>query len=150
MPLWLHRYHLVATVGGGFAGLASILAVLLSSWAQVSVFSVIIYLILSLVCIWSILLGLRLAEGADLRPELRAFYLLQIPCFTSPLLSYQVGFGLIFYLGTLQNGNNFQFNLGGSWNLGLLTGNRFTLAINLVPVALLWVLRRSNPSLERP
>ena len=149
MHQWLQRLHVITTVGGGFTGLAVSLATLLNSWPQLKVLAVLLILGFCALCIWAIFVGLRLSEGAEVDRELRIFYLLQIPHITTPVLSFHAGFGLMLYVGVLPNGRNIQAQLGADWNAGVLHNEGWFFAINLIPMLLLWLLRRSNKSLER-
>jgi len=149
MSTWTQRFHLATTIGGGFTGLAVGLATLLSNWPQMKVLAVLLVLAYCLLCVWSISVGIRLAENGNVGPELRFFYLIQIPYFTTPALSFHVGLGFMLYIGTLSTGRNVQAQLGADWNTALLHGDGWLFAINVVPILVLWLMRRSNKSLER-
>ena len=149
MHQWLRRINVITTVGGGFTGLAVGLATLLSSWPQLKILAVLLVLGFCVLCIWAVYVGLRVAEGADAHRELTIFYTLQIPYFTTPVLSFHAGLGLMLYIGALSNGRNLQVQLGADWNAGLFNGDSWSFAVNLFPMLLLWLLRRSNTSLER-
>jgi ABC-type transport system involved in multi-copper enzyme maturation permease subunit len=149
MHQWLQRINVIATVGGGFTGLAVSLTTLVSSWSQLKAMAVLIVLGFCVLCAWAIYVGLLISEGATVSRQLTAFYILQIPSFTTPGLSFHAGFGFMLYIGDLPNGNNIQWQLGADWNAGLLSGDGWSFAINLFPILLLWLLRRSNKSLER-
>ncbi len=150
MPKWLRRINVITTVGGGFVGVVASITTLLSNWHQLKLMVVLVFLGFCVLCFWSIFIGLLLAEGEDPRRELRIFYLLQIPNFTTPLLSFHVGFGLMLYVGSLANGQNAQVQLGTDWNAGLFSGDGWYLAINLFPILLLWLLRPFNRSPGQP
>jgi hypothetical protein len=47
------------------------------------------------------------------------------------------------YVGALSNGRNLQAQLGTDWNAGLLSGDGWFFAINVIPILLLWLVRRS-------
>jgi len=143
MNHWLRRNHLIFTVGGGFTGLAVSLATLIGNWSGLTKLAVILVLAFCALCGWAIVVGLRLSEGAADLPQLRLFYLIQIPNFTSPLLSFHAGFGVMLYLGSLPNGQNIQAQLGADWNGAILNGNGWTFAINVIPIILLWFIRPS-------
>jgi hypothetical protein len=149
MTTWTRRFHLATTIGGGFTGLAVGLATLLNNWPQLKVLAVLLVVAYSLLCVWSIWVGFRLAENENVDPELRFFYLIQIPYFTTPALSFHAGFGVMLYIGTLSTGRNIQVQLGADWNTALFHGDSWLFAINVVPISVLWLIRRSNKSLER-
>ena len=149
MHPWVQRFHVITTVGGGFTGLANGLATLLSGWPQLKALAVLLVFGYCALCIWVISVGLRLAEGGDAGPELRFFYILQIPYFTTPALSFRAGFGLMLYIGALSNGHNVQAQLGADWQGAILSNDGWFFALNIVPILLLWLVRRSNKSLER-
>jgi hypothetical protein len=148
MHTWIRRLHLATTIGGGFSGLAVGLATLLSNWPQLKVLAVVLVLAYCLLCVWSISVGVRLAENSNVDEELRFFYLVQIPYFTTPALSFHVGFGFMLYIGTLSTGRNIHAQLGADWNTALFHGDGWLFAINVVPILVLWLIRRSNKSLE--
>jgi hypothetical protein len=149
MTTWIRRFHLATTIGGGFTGLAIGLAALLNNWPQLKVLAILLVLAYCLLCVWSISVGFRLAEESDVSPELRFFYLVQIPYFTTPALSFHAGFGFMLYIGTLTTGRNVQVQLGADWNTALFHGDGWLFAVNVVPIIVLWIMRRSNKSLER-
>ena len=149
MPKWIRRIHILATIGGGFVGLAVGLATLVNGWGQSKVLAVVLVLAYCVLCLWSIALGLWLVEGEDVGSDLRVFYFLQIPWVTTPVISFHAGFGAMLYLGVLPNGRNIQAQLGADWNTAFLTNEGWFLAINVVPLVMLWLARRSNTSLER-
>jgi hypothetical protein len=149
MTTWIRRFHLATTIGGGFTGLAVGLATLLNNWPQLKVLAVLLVVAYCLLCVWSIWVGFRLAENDNVDPELRFFYLIQIPYFTTPALSFHAGFGVMLYIGTLSTGRNIQAQLGADWNTALFHGDGWLFAINVVPISVLWLIRRSNKSLER-
>ena len=149
MHQWLQRINVITTVGGGFTGLAISLATLVSNWPQLKPLAVLLVLGFCVLCTWAICIGLLLAEGVDAGRGLTIFYVLQIPNFTTPVLSFHAGFGFMLYIGVLSNGQIIQGQLGADWNAGLRSGDSWSFAINLFPILLLWLLRRSNTSLER-
>jgi hypothetical protein len=149
MHQWLRRFHVIATVGGGFTGAALGLATLVGNWSQLNALAILLVFGLFSLCAWAITVGLRLSEGTDVHRELRLFYILQVPNFTTPVLSFHAGFGLMLYVGALPNGRNIQAQLGADWNGSILHDSGWFLAINIIPMIMLWLLQRSNKSLAR-
>jgi hypothetical protein len=149
MSTWTRRFHLATTIGGGFTGLAVGLATLLNNWPQLKLLAVVLVLAYCLLCLWCISVGLRLAENSEVGVELRFFYLVQIPYFTTPALSFHAGFGVMLYIGTLSTGRNIQGQLGADWNTALFHGDGWLFAINVVPILMLSLMRRPDKSLER-
>jgi hypothetical protein len=148
MHHWLRSFHIISTVGGGFTGLALGLATLLNSWSQLELLAILLVLAFGALCVWAISLGLRLANRTDVRHELLFFYVLQIPHFTTPVLAFHAGFGLMLYVGILPDGQNLRAQLGTDWSAAIVGEQRWLLAINIVPVVVLWLLRRSAQPLE--
>jgi len=143
---WPLRFHITLTVGGGFTGLTIVLMMLVNNGSQMSVTQILLALAFCLMSGWAISLGLRLTEGRNPLRELKAFYLIQIPYLTAPWFSYHLGLGVMLYVGALQNGRYIQLQLGADWQTALMGGDRFYFAINIVPVAVLWMLKRSVAS----
>ena len=143
MNKWPLRFHLTMTIGGGFAGFTIGVFTLVNNGGQLKAAAILLVLAFCGVCVWAISVGLRLAEGRNPIRELEAFYLLQIPYLTTPMFSYHLGLGVMLYLGVLQNGRNIQTQLGADWQGAFLGGDGFSFAINLVPIAVLWMLRRT-------
>jgi hypothetical protein len=149
MHPWVTRLHVIATVGGGFTGLAVTLAKLMGGWPQLKVAAVLVFSAFGAFFVWSIYVGLRLSEGGNVIRELRIFYVAQILHFTTPALSFHVGLGLMLYVGALPSGQNVLATVGAYWNTGIFQGEGWFLAVNIVPLIMLWLMRRSNNSLER-
>lgn len=139
---WLRRFHLIATVGGGFAGLAICLATVTGNWAQLKASAVVLMLAFAALCVWAIYLGVKLFEGRDVRRGLRFFYIIQLLNFTTPWFSFHAGFGLMLYLGVLADGQNFRIQLGADWTTSFLSGDSWSVAINVVPIIVLSIMNR--------
>jgi hypothetical protein len=150
MNKWPLRFHLTMTIGGGFAGFTFATSGLFDNWGQLTAAVIGLTAAFCGGCAWAVSLGLRLAEGRNPIRELRAFYLFQIPYFMTPFFPNHLGVGVMLYLGALQNGRIIHTQLGVDSQMALQTGDKFFFAINIVPLAVLWTLRRSQTSLTSP
>ncbi len=140
---WSKRLHLVLTVGGGFLGFCNIVQAIASDHDRQAAEWVIV-LIFAFLYFFGVVCGLRYNEGSDRWRPLLVYYLIQIPMFTSPSLSYffTSAFSLAFGLwgGTVGlNGG-----LGSTWMFTIHHMQPWGIAINLVPLLLLLSLFRVN------
>jgi hypothetical protein len=92
---------------------------------------------------WFVLIGLRFIEGREVSRELGVFYVLQVPRFAIPGISYYMGIGYMFFVGRMENGQHVNDNIGAVWQLQLLRGDQWNFAINVVPLVMLILLSRS-------
>jgi len=129
---------LISSIGGGFAGIT----VTFGQIFNISYFTLGHFIIfgsaLSLFG-YFIYAGLSFANDKINIKHLKIAFLLQIPWFTSPILSYKIASGLslscLFYPGSF----NFLYNIGSDFSFGIFDGQTWGIGFNLAAVGLYFV-----------
>lgn len=149
MKPWLRLTIITITVGGGFAGLLSTISAL-SSWTgtldfllKILGFALFAYVF---VC------GLMFANDANRTDPLFLAFAIQIPWVSTPLIVYQFAPGIHTALGLtssneagkLSFGLGWNFLLGSEWRLGLMHDRPWNLSVNLVALAICWLLSKQR------
>jgi hypothetical protein len=90
--------------------------------------------------------GLLLVQNPRKTLPLKIALVLQIPFFSSPILAYQFSTGtcVAFGLGQPAVSVVFFYNIGSQWYVHLLENVPWRMGVNIVPVILLAVLRRTT------
>jgi hypothetical protein len=158
MNAWFRRLLLILTIGGGFVGL--VLTTQFFSQAN----KVIAYImLLAFVALYGygILVGLKLSEGPTPLRHLRAYFILQIPLISSPLVAYRFCSGLQATVAMIPPSVGFDFRFGSEWHFAISSSDPWGVGVNLVALAIVVLLysrlavpaeeplSRPNQSLER-
>jgi len=143
LKIWYRRLFLVASVGGGFSGIAITSTQLFRSGQPPIVY--LIYIAVSAAYAAGIYGGIKLIEDEARGLSLLSWYfLVQIPAVSSPVITYLFWSGFSMYLSGGSNGFNWRALYGARWLVNLLRPEDVSVevGINLFALWATWFLRR--------
>ncbi len=155
MKPWLQGTLICLSVGGGFSGAALSLTLLRNAKLMPALIPIVFIFMYGFVAAAGVMFAL---DRRKTKPLLTAFAL-QIPYLGSPWLTYKFGAGLIAagFIGGPSAADNIGVRVGGEWffgafwRFGLMENAPWVLGVNIVPLAILIILRRAalqNQELE--
>ena len=142
MNIWLKRFFIIVSVGGGAVGFTAIVPQLFQDGHPVIYY--VMYCVAIFLNTFGIYSGITFVEnekkGIDL---LSQYFLFQIPILASPILSYQFTSGITAYLTLGSNGLLWGAHFGADWFFSLFqTEEKAALAgINFFALWANWFLR---------
>ncbi len=137
MNIWLRRFLVILTIGGGFVGVA----LMTESVFQAN--KVIAYIILvAFVCLYGygIFIGLKLSECPPPLKHLRLYFGLQIPFISSPVIAHQFSSGLHGTVAILQSTVTWGCRLGSECQFAILSSAPWGIGVNFVALAIVILL----------
>ena len=139
MNVWLRRFLVVLTVGGGFAGLVLTLQGIFVAqkpfWATYA-----IGLIFFALYAYGIFIGIFLSEGREPIWQLLFYFALQIPFISSPLFAYRFCAGLQVTVAVIGIGLGWDARFGSEWQFAILSSAPLGFGVNLVALMIVFVL----------
>ncbi len=150
MNTWVRWLHLVLTIGGGAAGIATALFALPGAIQKPLL--VIVAAAFIAFYAFGIYVGIQLARGRETRTSLLWFYGAQLPVLSSPILMFFVFSGANLNVGFVGGRLFANWALGSHFAAIWWTSAPWGLGINLVGLAMLALTLKmpSNYRLERP
>jgi hypothetical protein len=139
MNIWFRRFLVILTVGGGFLG-AVITANVVFSAKDMSVVGYAILTAFIGLYVYGIFAGMRLSENPSRYGHVLAFFLLQVPFFSSPILVYRFACGFHATVGVVGFSLGGMFRLGSDWQMAILQPNSWGVGINLFAAAVSFAL----------
>jgi hypothetical protein len=129
------------TVGGGFAGAMVTLPVLNSSYPLSAKMIAGAFVLAN---VYVVAAGLILVQNSRITSPLMLALAIQIPVFSSPILSYTYALGLYLVTGLTGTRLFFTYGFGARWQFFILREAPWTIGINIVPVILLIAVKLSH------
>src|SRR4051812_27799422 len=111
MNIWFRRFLVILTLGGGFLGAVMMANVAFTAKNTPVVGYVLMALFIGLY-VYGIFAGMRLSEEPTSYAHVLAFFLLQVPFVSSPLLVYRFACGLHVTVAMVGFGIGWMFRLG--------------------------------------
>lgn len=136
----LRRLNIILTIGGGFLGIAFTLQAFFSAKESNPVFYAMLTAFVALYA-YGIFAGFRLIEKEETK-HLIVFYWLQVPWFSSPLLTYHLASGFFLSVSLIDWRFNAAFRLGSDWRFSLFQSDPWGVGINLFALAMVIILHR--------
>jgi hypothetical protein len=134
---WFRRLLLILTIGGGFVGV--VLTMQFFSQANKGIAYATLLAFIALYG-YGIFVGLKLSEGPTPLRHLRAYFILQIPLISSPLVAYRFCSGLQATVAIIPPSFGFDFRLGSEWHFAVSSSDRWGIGVNLVALAIVFLL----------
>ncbi len=148
LNIWFRRFLAAVQIGGGFLGIITIFQSI--TQIELMIFNIIIVLLAFGFYSFSIYTGFLLNEGSDKAIFLtKILYMIQIPYFTTPIIScyFYSGFYIIISTGIINV--NFNYQLGSSWALTLFDkATQFAIGMNFVAVIIFAILYKLTENLS--
>ena len=143
IALWLARTNLVASIGGGAIGLFAVIAALQAN-PSVTRFAILVYLLAAAFFTYGVVLGIRLAEGRDIRFGFLIFYGLQIPQISTSILSFHINAGANIVGQLSASGFRMSGGFGSDFSFHLWQVMPWQIGLNVLPVILLLAVAMTN------
>lgn len=134
MKPWQKNVHLIASIGGGFAGFLT--TFIPFGQQPFSVGLLLLVLLFMSLFGYGIYAGLKFAANTVDDRSLLIFYALQIPWLTSPVLSYQLASVGQITFGFRGFSIHAQYYLGSNWFCSVFQPNTFGLGVNFLALGL--------------
>jgi len=136
---------LIGSIVGGGLTLATLLSMLTRG---LSVRVLPIFLVAALLYAIGLAAGVLFAQNDARRGLIRFYYVLQLLWVTSPFVSFRFVSGAHVMPGIVGEKITFSYGLGSVWHVAGSSAASWGIGINLVALAVLWLLR--NPAKKRP
>jgi hypothetical protein len=144
MKIWFRRFFILVSIGGSAAGLTATASQLFQAGHQW-----LFYPLYSVACAahaFGMFSGLVFVENEERGLRLLSWYfLIQVPIFISPIVSYQFSSGITAYLTFGNNGLRWSAYFGGEWLVALfqLQEKTVLVGLNFFAVWATWYLRKA-------
>lgn len=129
---------LIASIGGGFMGVSIVLAEIINI-SYVTFGHILAYCTALALFSYFVYSGVAFANDKSNVRHLKLSFLLQVPWFVSPILSYKIAAG--FSLSGIVHFGGFQFlyNMGSDFSFGFLNGQSWGVGLNLAALGLYYL-----------
>lgn len=139
MNVWLRRFLVILTVGGGFAGLALTVQIIFVAQKPFWVTYAIALLFFALYA-YGVFIGIWLSEGSRPVWPLLFYFALQIPFISSPIFTYRFCSGLQATVAIVGDVLSWDARLGSECRLAILSSATLGFGINLVALVVVLIL----------
>ena len=141
----MRRLHIVLTIGGGFVGVVVTLQAFFAAKESNPMFYALLVTFIGLFA-YGIYAGLRFADNPSDTKHLIAFYWLQVPWLSSPLLAYRFASGFHVTGGFVDSKLSMLFRIGSDWQFSTAKPAPWGLGINVFALVVVILLMRKKPN----
>ena len=143
MDVWLRRTLIALSIGGGFAGLALAFKGMIDAESEHPLYFIMLGGFGALYAL-TVVAGLIFAENPSRSAPLLVSLCCQMPCLSSPIITYHFSAGLSLTLGTVSGKLQVGYLLGSDWQLNLFGSMPWGFGINIVALVLFILLVQSK------
>jgi hypothetical protein len=136
---WFRKTITVFAIGGGFAGIVSTLKIAFGSTTW-PISGWLIFASAVILYAYGIFVGLKVNDGKIADKHVVIYFCLQLPLISSPLLLYRFTSGFQAAVGIVGKRFMWTVGVGSEWKFALLEPYPLGIAINLFPLAILFLL----------
>lgn len=131
---------LIVSIGGGFMGSVTALNYFLA-FNRLTIEGSIVNGLALTVFLYALYAGLQFSKSTANTKQLSRAFLLQVPCLSSPILTYKIATGISLSLMYSAHGSNYFIGLGANYALAIFNDRPWGLGVNLAAIGFLALIK---------